>query len=532
MDRRQKTIARAVATAFAAASLAGAPYARADDESQREIRALKEQIEMLSRKVDELSRKEAATSARQREIESHPPPMAQAASSAAGPVAKPGNSLTWNVGGGEVTLYGHVDVSLDEQNNGMTGFLNGGLPVTGHNGWVPDISSNLSYFGVRGQRPVTPDLTALFQFETEVAFAATPGASDQAPDGTQQKFSLGSRNSFIGMRSGQWGTIYLGKTDTPYKTSTGRLDPFASTPGDYNAIMGNSGGDNRAEFDSRLSHSAWYESPKMGPWSFGLLFSPGQNRSTDTELYAQGEPDCTGGNSSAGLNGNNGQPNPCEDGSFGNAFSSALRYQSGPLYAIAAYEIHKNVNRKGDEIDPGTIGVRDEMAAKIGVQYTFPTHTTVDFIVERLKRDAITPALDERTHTATWLAVTQHMTAMDDLNLGWAHVGHSPGQPDQGVQDHLGNANGPGSSDNGADLLSIGYKHRFGDNRTTWYATYSRLKNEYWGHYSLGAGGHGLPTRNYVGDKFIGGCSNDGNCGPPFTGNTAQAFSIGMTYDY
>jgi predicted porin len=310
------------------------------------------------------------------------------------------------------------------------------------------------------------------------------------------------------------------------------MDPFSSTPGDYNAIMGNSGGDNRAEFDARLPHSIWYESPNMGPLSFAMLFSPGQNRSTDTGLYAQGEPDCAGGNSTAGLNGDNGQPLSCEDGSFNNAFSAALTYHAGPLYAIAGYELHKSVNRKGDEIDPGTIGVRDESAYKLGVQYTFPTHTTVNVIVERLKRDAITAALNERTHTATWLAVTQKFSALDELNIGWAHADATPGQPDQSIQDRFGNDNGPGPSDNKANLYAFGYKHRFADNKTAVYLVYARLKNDYWAHYSLGAGGHGLPTRNYVGDKFIGGCQDGGVCGPPFAGNTPEAFSLGLIYDF
>ncbi len=522
MNIRQDRLARAVAIALAVGSVAAPALARADDDTQSQIRALKQQLEMLSRKGDELSRKEQGNYARQ----------ARAADPAAPAIpTKPGNNLTFRVGGGEITLYGHVDVSLDDQTNGMSGFINNGMPVTGNNGWVPDVSSNLSYFGVRGERPIDRELTALFQFETEVAFAATPGASDQAPDGTAQKFSLGSRNSFIGMR-GSWGAVKLGKTDTPYKTSTARMDPFASTPGDYNAIMGNSGGDNRTEFDLRLPHSVWYESPRMGGFAFDVLVSPGQNRSTNTGLYAQGEPDCAGGNSTAGLNGNNGQPTPCQDGSFGTAWSAALRYQAGPLYAIAAYELHKKVNRIGDELVPGTIGARDESAYKVGVQYTMPTQTTVNVIVERLRRDAITAALDERTHTATWLAVTQRITPHDDLNFGWAHAGKTPGQPDQGVQDRYGNANGPGPSDNSANLFAVGYKHRFIDNRTTAYLAFARLKNDYWAHYSLGAGGHGLPTRNYVGDKFIGGCLDGGNCGPPFAGNTAQAVSIGMTYDY
>ena len=523
----RKSLPRAVSIALAATSLLGIPCAYADEDTQAQIRALKEQIEKLSRQVDDLSRREAATSARQKQLEQAPAPVV----SAAQPAMKPGNDLTFHVGGGEVTIYGHLDVSLDTQTNGMNGFINDGQPVTGHNGWVPDISSNLSYFGVRGRRSVASDLEAIFQLETEIAVAATPGASDQSPDGTAQKYELGSRNSFVGLH-GSWGTVALGKSDTPYKTSTGSLDPFASSVGDYNAIMGNSGGDNRAEFDARLPHSVWYESPNWDGFSFGAQFAPHQNRSTDTGLYAQGEPDCTGGNSSAGLNGVNGQPGVCEDGSYGNAFSTSLRYRAGPLYAIAAYELHKDVNRRGDEIIPGTIGVRDEMAFKLGLQYAFATHTVANLIVERLKRNAITPDLDERTHTASWFAITQHFTPLDDFNFGWAHAGRTPGQPDQGIQDRNGNANGPGASDNSANLYAIGYKHRFVDSRTTWYLVGARLKNETWAHYSLGAGGHGLPTRNYVGDKFIGGCQDGGNCGPPFAGNTAEAVSVGFTYDF
>ena len=530
MHCRQKPVVRAVAMAFAAASLLAAPCVRADDDTQREIRALKEQIEKLSRRVDELSNKEANTRAKQEQMERRPPPPV--AMAPAGPPQAAGNSLTWHVGGGEVTLYGSIDLSLDDQTNGMNGFLNAGLPVSGNNGWVPDISSNLSYFGVRGKRQIDDDLAAVFQWESEVAFAATPGVSDQAPDTTASKFSFGSRNSFLGLQSKSMGSIKLGKMETPYKTSTARLDPFSRTPGDYNAIIGNSGGDNRAEFDARLPHSAWYESPKWGPWSFGFLWSPGQNRSTDTGLYALGEPDCTAGNSSAGLNGNNGQPGVCEDGSFRSAYSTALVYQSGPLYATAAYEIHKSVNRKGDEVDPGTIGVRDEMAYKLAFQYKMPTNTTVDFEIERMKRDAITPALDERTRTSTFLALTQAVSPMDDLNFSWAHAGHTPGQPIAGVQDRFGNDAPAGPSDNGANLYAVGYKHKFNDNRTTWYLVYARLNNQYWGHYSLGAGGHGLPTRNYSGDKFNGGCLDGGNCGPPKAGNEAQAVSIGMTYTY
>jgi predicted porin len=495
--------------------------ARADQMSdmQSQLEALQRQIQQLQSQMEAVKRQQAAQPV--------PPPPGASAN-----FIKPGKTLTFEVAGSTVQIYGHVDVSADDQTNGMSNFMNNGQRVTGNNGWVPDVSSNLSYFGIRGSRNLGADLRGLFQFETEVSYAATPGASDQGPDATAQKYALGSRDSYVGL-GGTWGAVKMGKMQTPYKTSTARLDPFRSTPGDYNAIIGNSGGDNRTEFDLRLPHSVWYESPKYGPVSFSVLASPGQNRSTDSQLYAMGEPDCAGGNSTGGTNGNDGPPlvpAPCEDGSFKDAYSASLMYQAGPLYATVAYELHKNVNRRGDEIDPGTVGVRDESAYKLGVQYRLPTHTTLNFEIERMRRDAIVQDFNERTRTSTWFAVTQGLTPKDDLNLAWAHAGHTPGQPAQAVQDSNGNINPTGPSDNGANLYDIGWKHHF-DSQTSIYFVYARLVNEHWGHFSLGAGGHGLPTRNYVGDKFNGGCADGGNCGL-FTGNTAQAFSVGVTYDF
>ena len=520
MTLQKTSIAIAVSLALGCVGNAHADQA---SDMQAKLDALQKQVQDLQAQMAALRKKQ----------EQAAPAAAAAPAKAPANEVKAGKDLIFKVGGGEVQLYGHADVSLDDQTNGMTGFIHNGLPVTGHNGWVPDVSSNLSFFGVRGNRAVSDDLKGVFQFETEISYAATPGASDQATDTTAQKYSLGSRNSFVGLQSEEYGAIKLGKTDTPYKTATARLDPFASTPGDYNAIMGNSGGDNRTEFDFRAPHAVWYESPNIQGVHANFLVSPGQNRSTNTGLYAQGEPDCTGGNSTGGINGNPDlTPTSCTDGSFATLYSVDFTYESGPLYATVAYEVHKDVNRTGDEIIPGTIGIRDESAYKLGVQYTFPTKTTLNVLVERLQRDAITDSLDERTHTATWLALTQGLTPFDDLNLGWAHVGRTPGQPVEGVEDKFGNPAPAGSSNNEANLYTIGLKHRFVDKRTTAYLTYSSLVNGYWAHYSLGAGGHGLPTRNYVGDKFIGGCQAGGTCGPPFSGNNAEAVSVGVTYDF
>src|SRR5262249_5164583 len=354
-----------------------------------------------------------------------------------------------------IQFYGHLDLSVDYITKGITD-----PAAVGKLGWQPDVCSNLSYVGFRGDHDVGGGNKLVFQVETQIDGSATPRPSpvNQASPGNQDnkvQGALASRNSFLGM-AGSFGALKLGKTDAPYKLSTARMDPFSATVGDYNSIMGNSGGDNRAEFDTRLSHSVWYESPKWGGLSFNALVSPGQNRAGDNSLNASGEPDCTGGGGVGG--------EFCNDGSFGNAFSVDGVYENGPLYAIVAYELHKNTNRTSDEgggnlATAGSVGVADEAAAKVGVQYMFPTNTIVSVIFERLTRKAPDPNFNERQHNASWLALTQKITGQDDVNLGWAHAGKTPGDPIVGP------------IDNAANMYSVGYKHHF-DKQSNWYAVY------------------------------------------------------------
>jgi predicted porin len=415
---------------------------------------------------------------------------------------------------GDSTLqfYGHFDLSIDDATKGIKD-----PAAVGKVGWQMDVSSNLSYFGFRGDHDIGGGYRMVFQAETQIDVAATPGpspVSQASPGNVDNKVlgALGSRNSFLGI-AGNFGAFKLGKTDAPYKLSTARMDPFSASVGDYNSIMGNSGGDNRAEFDTRLSHAMWYESPKWSGASFSALFAPGQNRASDNSNNASGEPDCTGG----------GAISTCNDGAFGNAFSVAGVYEAGSLYGILAYELHKAVNRTGDDASglpapggpapAGAVGVADEAAAKVGVQYMFPTYTIVNVIFERLTRKAPDPNFNERQHNATWLGVTQKVTDKDDVNLGWAHAGKTPGDP------------GTGPIDNVANMYTIGYKHNF-DKKSNWYAVYARQANHTGAHYDLGASGHGITT-----DCKDGG--NGDNVGPTcFTGATLQAVSVGWMYSF
>jgi len=399
-------------------------------------------------------------------------------------------------------FYGHLDLSIDDITKGIKEST-----AVGKVGWQADVSSNLSYFGFRGDHDIGGGNKMVFQAETQIDVAATPGPSpvNQASQGNVDNKvlgALGSRNSFLGI-AGNFGAFKLGKTDAPYKLSTARMDPFSATVGDYNSIMGNTGGDNRAEFDTRLSHAAWYESPKMDAFSFSALVAPGQNRASDNSNNASGEPDCTGGGGGVVTGG----LGPCNDGSFGDAFSVAGVYQAGSLYGILAYELHRKSNRSGDDGAIGIVGVADEAATKVGVQYMFPSNTIVNVIFERMTRKAPVPNANERQRNGSWLAVTQKVAAQDDVNVGWAHAGKTPGDP------------GTGPIDNVSNMYSVGYKHHF-DRQSNWYAVYARQANHTGAHYDLGSSGHGITTD----------CKDAaGTC---FTGETLQAVSVGWMYSF
>src|SRR5450759_3084919 len=170
-----------------------------------------------------------------------------------------------------VTLYGSIDVSGDVFN-----------PSVYDQGTKLGIASNISSFGVRVRHNLAPygwdGMAVVAQIESQVDIAAAPN----------ERAAFGTRDSFLGMES-PWGSIKAGKTDTPYKTATASMDPFSRTLGDYNSIMGNTGGDNRAEFDWRMNHAIWYESPIFNGFQFSALFSPGQNYAKDNSDFAFGD---------------------------------------------------------------------------------------------------------------------------------------------------------------------------------------------------------------------------------------------------
>ncbi len=438
-----------------------------------------------------------------------------------------------------VTIYGHADVSLDAFN-----------PSVYDQGTKLGVASNGSYFGVRARHNLAPygyeGYSVVAQFESQVDVAAAPN----------ERAAFGTRDSFLGIE-GPWGAIKAGKTDTPYKKATAAFDPFANTVADYNSIMGNTGGDNRAEFDWRMNHAIWYESPIWNGFQFSALFSPGQNYSPDNSDYAYGDYfQCNGAsprgsgsnfpNTGGALPGNIGG-NGCTDGSYGNAFSAAATYKNGPFTAIAAYEFHQAVNRHGDDgLEPalaGTpffapvfladgsqvfTGVADEWAAKVGGGYRIdapigPLQLYGYYEWIRREVPAAFEPFNERSRDGFYVSATQFVGDHWSFSASVAHAFATPGNPAMlSVNDPT---LAPAATlqanlfDDSATMYGVGTRYRF-NSWASWYLVGAWIQQGPGAHYCLGASGHGYQI-----------CSRD-QFNDTIGGATIKAVSSGLTFDF
>jgi predicted porin len=531
-------------------------YGQSNDDTRRMIEELQKQIEVLKDRLDKQEAQQKAQPAGPTAIAPAGKPPAEG--QRAFLERKPGDNVTFFTYGGEATIYGNLDMSYDVISKGISGMTNdspagpgtGGHPV-GNGGYMQDISTNISYLGIRGFQAVgTMPFSFVYQLETALDLSVSSGTVETNSNTSDVvRSGLTTRNTFMGLASPTFGSLKFGKTDTPYKTSTARMNAFSGMIGDYASIMGNTGGDNRVEFGvPRMEHSIWYESPSFAGLSGILLYSPGQNRAYDSSNVPSGSSDCAGGN----VPGSGGLPVACNDGAFSNAYSVDLAYAGVKnLYVTTAYEMHRKVNRTSDLVNFATGNpqydqgdVADEHAWKIGAQYRFPTKTTVNFIWEEMRRDVpgYLDVQNERSRNGFWFAVSQELTPSDSIHFGMAHAYATPGDPGQhnaAAQDTTFSNNpqgipiaGQGHVDNSSTMLTAMVNHRFDRNLSIYFNWATQLNHQY-GHYDLGAGGRGVTTDCHdASNPDTSGFDPNGGAPHCWAGGHLQGFSMGMNYRF
>ena len=128
-----------------------------------------------------------------------------------------------------------------------------------------EMESSNSRFGVRGHERLGPDLRAIFQLETEFHI-----------DNNDSRFA--QRDSYVGLAHRQFGTVKLGRMDTPFKEYGDDISFLGVSSGNFVSTSSilrlfGIGQSSAARFHERAVNAVQYESPEWGPFEFKAQYS-------------------------------------------------------------------------------------------------------------------------------------------------------------------------------------------------------------------------------------------------------------------
>lgn len=182
----------------------------------------------------------------------------------------------------DVSFYGRAHISVD--------YLDDGADYSETN-----LSSNSSRLGFKGDHQINPNLEAFFQIEQQISF--TSGGND----GDSTDFA--TRDTFVGLRSNDFGAVQIGRFDSPFKVARGPANLFGDQVGDMRNLTRFGNG----RFDERYDNTIQYTTPSMGGFNAKLAYSMYEGQ------WALEDEDS-------------------------DALSMSLNYAGGPLEASLAYE--------------------------------------------------------------------------------------------------------------------------------------------------------------------------------------------------
>lgn len=308
-----------------------------------------------------------------------------------------------------VTPYGVADVSFDRITTGTST-----LGASGTSKMV--VSSNASFFGLKGSEDMDGGLTAIWQIESQINIDNAGG-------------TFGTRNTFAGLK-GSFGTVLLGRNDSPYKSATRKLDVFANGLADNRSLMG-AAGTVAGSFDSRNPDAISYTSPTFGAFTAAIQRA------------------------------NTAEGNATSTATKGDTLSMAVMFNAGPVYAALATESH---NTK-----PNIGASTSDKAMKLGVGYT---------------RDALNVGLVYEKESGD-VTANKHNAIYVGAKFAVAGGAVKAAITRKGQLNSVANT--------GARQISFGYDHTL-SKRTTAYVAYTKMSNEDGATNALSTGGTSSAT--------------------------------------
>jgi predicted porin len=452
-------------------------------------------------------------------------PLAASAQQAAAPAAAPAPLAQ---------IYGTLNLNLQAIGAG-------GAKVQANNvenRWA--VSADSSNIGVKGTASVAGGFGVVYQCETS---AKLDGYNNNVTAGNIPRALawVCDRNSRVGLSHAQYGTLFLGNWDTPFKAAyygTKADDPFGNTdvfgannilgsPG-FNVVSGSmvvgdkngpfdSSSGRQASFDLRAQNSIAYWTPKI--MGLGAKLQWSTNEFATPKYY----------NTTAGVF-------PLAPMLLG----AAINYDDGPLSVVAAWEQHRDMQGLRSAAYPGVtfigftgpttqwpLGVPSiDTAWRVAAGYEIPTPfgpTTVAAVYEQLIYTSRNQTAS--TGTAAGVALTEfkrpalgisakHRYGDHELRarFNWADKGSCKANP---------TAAGAGvdCSTSGLDAheVTLGYAYYLASS-TQVFAFWTKIVNGANAAYTPGAGGSVSGAPAVVG-------------GTP-AGADPEAFGVGMRYAF
>lgn len=331
-----------------------------------------------------------------------------------------------------VNVYGKFDVSYDLV---KTGTATNGTAGTS----IGRVSSNTSRIGLKGTEDLGDGLSAIWQVESQLYVGDATTAT------------LGTRNTFLGVKGDSVGTLLAGRYDTPYRISTRRLDVFADGVADNRSIFGGVAGTSAAaSFDGRQNQVVAYISPKIG----GLTGAVG---------YVNLNPGLAVGT-----------VGPLATTSKQTALSLAGWYDVDSLYGSLAYEVHNLAVNGGAA---GTAGVGSvnavtvsEKATRLGFGYTQDVFN-VNAAYEKTSDNYGVANANKYGHSAIYVSGKYNLSANNAIKIALTRQGNVGGVANTGVKQY-----------------TLGFDHNL-SKRTTVYALLGKIGNDSAANYGFSSNG-------------------------------------------
>ncbi|KTF16695.1 porin [Pseudoalteromonas sp. H105] len=156
----------------------------------------------------------------------------------------------------EYDIYGKAEVQIAHTDEGIMRYASEGT----------QIDAPFSRIGVKGNHALTESLSAVFKYEVQV--------KGFEHDNTSEPFS--ARNTYLGLK-GSFGEVVIGRNDTRFKYSEGKVDNFNETQADIAQLLPG---------QDRLGDTLTYTSKSFSGVQLSLTYAPKDDSANNEAGFA------------------------------------------------------------------------------------------------------------------------------------------------------------------------------------------------------------------------------------------------------